>query len=351
MPKVSGKATRSRHEPTPSPTDGPPLPAAPKKVVDWLLEPEQPAVRYRTLTRLLGKPESDREVREARVEVTERGWAAEILAAQRPDGTWVGDRSLYTPKYLSTNWQLLVLADLGVPRTHPGVARATDLWIRRMGSADGGFGTSGGKRGHLCTTGNSTRALIQFGFTDEPIVARGLDWLVTNASPLGGWSCFGSGRNLDSWEGLSAFAEYPRERWSPTMTEVVAKASEFFLQRELYRQGEPYAPWYRFHYPNHYYYDLLVGLDLLTSLGYGADPRLNHALAHLVSRRRSDGRWTLDAAHPDAEGGVAEWFAAHPNERPIPLELEKVGAPSKMITLRALVVLDRARRARTDRRA
>jgi hypothetical protein len=79
----------------------------------------------------------------------------------------------------------------------------------------------------------------------------------------------------------------------------------------------------------------------MTALGYGDDPRLAHAISHLKSKQRSDGRWNLDAVHPDLEGATAEWFAAHPKRAPIPFALEKVGEPSKMITLRALTVLSR----------
>jgi hypothetical protein len=122
---------------------------------------------------------------------------------------------------------------------------------------------------------------------------------------------------------------------------VVERGAEFYLERELHRQGERYEPWYRFHWPVHYYYDLLVGLDVLTALGYGDDPRLAFALELLRSKRRSDGRWNLDALHPDVGPKAQEWYAQHPKDLPTPLAFEKVGRPSKMITLRALTVLAR----------
>src|SRR3972149_3890287 len=116
---------------------------------------------------------------------------------------------------------------------------------------------------------------------------------------------------------------------------------EFSLQRELHKQGDHYEPWYRFHHPVHYYYDLLVGLELVTALGRGADPRLGHALSVLKRKRRADGRWNLDAVHPDLEGKMADWYAAHPKHRPTPFALEAPGEPSKIITLRAYLVLER----------
>jgi hypothetical protein len=313
----------------------------PPRPIDWLLEPSQPAVRYRALTELLGRTEGEREVRDARSRIPTVGWGAEILGRRSPGGWWVAEKSLYEPKYLSTNWQLIVLSDLGLTRENPQVRASCELWMDRFRLEGGGVGGNSKGKGHHCIVGNMTRALIRMGYADDPRIRRSLEWLVETADPKGGWSCFGKGRNLDSWEGLSAFAAYPKSKWTAEMRECVERAAEFFLERELHRQGEEYPPWYRFHYPVHYYYDLLVGLDLLTSLGYVDDPRLEHALSHLRTRRRADGRWNLDAHHPDVDGSRARWFDAHPKDRPTPLVLESPGEPSKMVTLTALRVLDR----------
>jgi hypothetical protein len=125
------------------------------------------------------------------------------------------------------------------------------------------------------------------------------------------------------------------------MQGCVERGAEFYLERELHRQGGRYAPWYRFHWPVHYYYDVLVGLDVLTALGYVDDPRLRFALELLRKKRRPDGRWNLDAVHPDVAGATARWFREHPKDRPTPLPFESPREPSKMVTLRALTVLSR----------
>jgi len=325
--------------------------ATDRAVVAWLLEDDQPSVRYRTLTELLGRKESDPEVRSTKKQIPERGWVAEILARRDPGGWWAQEKNLYVPKYRSTNWNMLVLSDLGATRAIPAVRASCELWMARSPLKGGGVGGNSNGNGHHCFTGNMARALIRLGYGDDPRVRKALDWLVRTSHPKGGWTCwsFGDGpspgRTLDSWEGLSAFAAYPRSKWTPEMESVVAKAAEFYLQRELHHQGARYAPWYRFHYPTHYYYDLLVGLDVLTALGYGGDPRMRYGLDLLRSRRRRDGRWNLDAVHPDVAGSMAKWFAAHPKDRPTPFEVEPPGRPSKMITLTALRVLASAERA------
>ena len=317
------------------------------KVVDWLLEAGDPSVRYLTLTQLLGKRESDPEVREAKSRIPTRGWVAQILARRNPAGWWVRDRGWLEPRFLGTNWNMLALSDLGATRAIPEVRASSEFWMASAPLRGGGVGGFGKGKGHHCYTANMARALIRLGYGDDPRVRTTLDWLVQTAHPKGGWTCRYStegpatSRTLDAWEGLSAFAVYPRSRWTAAMQACVERGAEFFLERELHLQGERYEPWYRFHWPTHYYYDLLVGLDGLTALGYTDDPRLRFALDLLRDKRRPDGRWNLDADQPDPDPESARWFEEHPERRPTPLSFETPGRPSKMITLRARVVLSR----------
>src|SRR2546422_5232040 len=94
-----------------------------KSALDWLLEEDQPSVRYLALTQLLERPLDDPEVVAARAMIPRKGWAAEILANQDLEGWWVRGESLYRPRYLSANWMLLILADLGLTRADPRIRR------------------------------------------------------------------------------------------------------------------------------------------------------------------------------------------------------------------------------------
>ncbi|MFI5450007.1 MAG: hypothetical protein ACHQ03_09640 [Candidatus Bathyarchaeia archaeon] len=108
------------------------------------------------------------------------------------------------------------------------------------------------------------------------------------------------------------------------------------------RGEESTSPWFRFHYPVHFYYDILVGLDLMTRLGYADDKRLQPALEILRDKRQSDGTWLLDKVHPDFGPGAQ----GVPDPRKVkPLVLEESGKPSKWITLTALRVLKRVENA------
>jgi hypothetical protein len=311
-----------------------------KGVLSWLLEPSEPSVRYLAMRDLLdGTSESDLEL--ARKAIGTRGWAADILSKQKPGGYWEAKEDLYRPKYLSTNWMLITLSDLGLTKKDPRVAKGCKLWMDRFARPDGGF-DMGGKHSEHCLTGNTARALVKFGYSNEPRVKSAFENLVETQKKNGGWHCWGSSGTLDAWEGLSAFAVYPRQKWTKSMKAAVERGCEFYLKKELSKQGAYYAPWFRFHFPYHYYYDLLVGLDFMTALGYGDDPRMGLAVKHLKKKRRKDGRWNLDAVQPDMdnEGKWPRWWPQY-KDRYHPFALEEVGQPSKIITLRALTVLKR----------
>src|SRR5207245_2433651 len=156
-------------------------------------------------------------------------------------------------------------------------------------------------RERMCITGNAVRMLLRFGYTKDPHLKPAIDWLVRHQKKDGGWHCFRSATGtLDCWEALAAFAVLPLDSRSPEVLRSIERGAKFYLDRLLFREGQkPYAPWFRLHYPVHYYYDILVGLDVLTSLGFGNDPRMRPALDRLEKMRNRDGTWNLDAHHPD----------------------------------------------------
>ncbi len=315
-------------------------PARDGATIDWLLEEDQPAARYGALVGLLGRKESDPEVRATRARLSRVGWAREQLRRQGPEGFWEshgpkGVRAyvnfLYYPVYTSTNWRALVLADLGLDSTNPRIRKLADVvfdYKLRLSSPFNFF------HEEACIVGNTARMLTRFGYADDPRVRRLYDWLLDDQRDDGGWNCSqGTPGTLDAWEPLSAFAALPKPKRSPRMETAIARGAEFYLERGLFREGRPYAPWLRLHYPNHYFYDILVGLDVLTALGYAGDRRLRPALVKLVEQRHRDGTWHMGRLHPDIGPGGGE----RPTSRP--LVIEPPGRPSKWLTLKALRVL------------
>lgn len=318
-----------------------------KTPIDWLLESNQPAIRYRTLLDVLDRPSSDEEVRRTFAQVTQGGWAAEILKGQLPgfrvggtwqyQGYWHNYVLLNRPKYVATVWKFLVLTDLGLTAKNNQVMKTCKLLSDRYLKSKENY--------HLCMTANITRTFLQAGFDENNRVRNALNWLVDVQKDDGGWHCFESSRGtLDCWEPLSAFAALPKNQRSRRITKSIERGAEFYLKRKLFREGvRIYPPWFRFHYPVHYYYDLLVGLEVLSSLGYGKDPRMKFALELLQKKKRADGRWLLGAVNPDIPKNFPKAsYSSSPPFEPFPaiqFALERVGKPSKSITLRAIKVL------------
>lgn len=313
----------------------------------WLLAKDSdPSVRLRVLRDLLDRSGDDPDVVRAQKEIGRKGWAAQILREQHREGQWAtpgtSAHELYRPKYVATNWRLLVLSDLGLTRKHPRVRKAVDLFLRRFSPTGARVpsGDLGGRTSEVCFTGNAARMLVRFGYLREPRVKHATDWLVGHQKADGGWHCFRSRTGtLDCWEALAAFAALPPAARTTEILHAMERGAEFYLERALFREGRPYAPWFRLHYPVHYYYDILVGLDVLTSFGYGDDPRLRPALDRLEAKRNRDGSWSMDALHPDTED------PAYRIRGPFyPLGLEAPGRPSRWITTTALTVLKRSGR-------
>ncbi len=242
---------------------------------------------------------------------------------------------MWFPEFSSTIWNAIVLGDLGLTSADPRIQRTADrLFEYKLGLSS----MINLYHEEMCAVGNAARTLTRFGYGEDARVRRLYDWILDDQRPDGGWNCSqGTPGTLERWEPLAALAALPKSARSGHMEQSIVRGAEFFLKRGLFREGPRYAPWFRFHYPNHYFYDVLVGLDLLTKLGYSSDRRLRPALKILGEKQRRDGRWIADRSNPDAPTSLLHLHV----KKVRPLQLEPPGRPSKWITLTALRVLKR----------
>lgn len=104
----------------------PTTPYAGPAPIPWLLESDDPSVRFSTLTELLGSSPDSSEAAAARRDIMSRGVVPLILAAQGEDGHWEGRDRFYTAKYQGTVWQLLILAELGADGSDERVRRGCE---------------------------------------------------------------------------------------------------------------------------------------------------------------------------------------------------------------------------------
>ena len=157
--------------------------------VPWLLEEENPSVRYFTLVDILGVPARGRLAAASRKAIMESGIVPRILAKQKAGGFWEKREDFYMrTKYKGTVWQLIILAELGADGRDPRVGRACDFVLdASQDRRSGGFAYVGGRRGGHnsgvipCLTGNMVWSLLRLGRGGDPRVKRGLEWLTTHA--------------------------------------------------------------------------------------------------------------------------------------------------------------------------
>jgi hypothetical protein len=110
----------------------------------WLLEPQDPGVRYLALRNLLDLPAEDPELLAAQQAAHLHGPIAIILEKNHPDGYWAKPGAGYNPKYFSTSWSLITLAQLGASISMDiRIWRACDYMLRTALTSQGQFSMNG----------------------------------------------------------------------------------------------------------------------------------------------------------------------------------------------------------------
>jgi flagellar biosynthesis regulator FlaF len=98
--------------------------------VAWLLDCDDPSVRYFTLT-LLGESADGVAAAKTRRRIMTEGAVPLILAAQREEGHRCERERFYTAKYTGTVWQLIILAQLSAYGGDEHLRRAREAILVR----------------------------------------------------------------------------------------------------------------------------------------------------------------------------------------------------------------------------
>ncbi|HUX97335.1 MAG TPA: hypothetical protein VMV47_16495 [Bacteroidales bacterium] len=318
--------------------------------IEWLLEKENSSVRYFTLTHLLNKAESDKEVAEARKDIMTTGIVLSILSKQNEGGYWGDPERFYTDKYRGTVWQMMILAELGADGNNRQIQRMAEFILENSQELeDSGFSyrrsakTGGGIASGVipCLTGNMVWSLVKLGFIDDSRVKKGIDWIcryqraddVVEKAPSGPpydryEMCWGKHScHMGVVKSLKALAEIPEDKRDRVIRGKTGMLAEYFLVHRIHKKSHDPEKvsrpgWLKPGFPLMYQTDILEILDILTSLGYN-DRRMDEAVGLLQAKQNKEKRWRLENSF---------------NGRMI-VNIEKKGSDSKWITLKALKVL------------
>jgi prenyltransferase beta subunit len=322
----------------------------PSNPLAWLLEKENPSVRYFTLRDLLKKDETEPEVIEARHSIMTSGIVPAILARQEGGGYWGQPEQFYTDKYKGTIWQMLILAELAADGNDPRIKKMLEFILTNSQERnEGGFSyrrsekLGGGLASGVvpCLTGNMVFSLVRLGYLEDEKTQKAINWICRYQRADDGIDKAPEGEPYDRYEmcwgkhschmgvvkSLKALAEIPEEKRSEELKSKIEELAEYLLAHRIHKkshdQDKVSRPgWLRLGFPLMYQTDILEILGILRSLGY-RDPRMDEALEMLKSKQTKNGRWKLENSF---------------NGRMIK-NIETKGTESKWVTLKSLNIL------------
>jgi hypothetical protein len=273
-------------------------------LIQWLLEDDNPAVKYRTQTELLD---------EAADKSAVVAWAADFLPID-----WRSREGLWSVYYLNT------FAECGLVFEDVPLEKAI-----HFGNDD--------RFEHGCSDYMHLRALIRLGLGNEPSVAKTIKNLAERQLPDGGFLCL---HRLDKLKyipkscvkaNMHALMLCAECRKNGLKADIEDALLEYFWNHNLfYRTNDPKTlvlnvreGWRMI--DTFYPFEVMrVGLqnivEAFCALGYGNDPRLREAWDILNGKKTPDGKFILDQTLTKSY-----------------LPKERVGKPSKWVTFYALL--------------
>jgi hypothetical protein len=331
----------------------------------WLLAPDSPGTRYLALRDIAGADPNGAELRRARRSAHRAGPIAGVLTHMDQAGYWAAPGPGYNPKYRSTVWAVILLAQLGARVEEDKRIRTACAYLLDHALAPGGqFTASGAPSGTAdCLQGNVCWALLALG-SDDPRLDGALEWMARSvtgedvapasarsapvryyAGKCGPTFACGSNNRLPcAWGGVKvmlAFSQVPAERRTSLMQRAVQEGAAFLLGTDPagaeYPHGysdKPSGNWWKFGFPVFYVTDMLQIVEALARLGYGHDPRLANAIRLVLDKQNAEGRWSLEY---DYAGKT--WLEAGPKRQ-----------PNRWVTWRALAALSAAASGATPAR-
>ncbi len=297
-------------------------------VTEWLLEDDNPSVKYWTLRNLLEYGEDDFLVKSARRHIMQSGPIPNVLSRLNEEGHYEDfatvqeygpDRAAYgyLPKYRGTVWQLVLFADLAADPADPRVRRLCDYVLEHSWQPSGLFSMVGNQYLAPCFQGNMVNALSRLGYATDPRVVKALDVLLeygrfddgdfttprqfpyrgTRDRCCGRHTCYAG-----ALKSLKTALLLPREHWDARTSDFVQRGVDYFLAHHVFHSS--HSPEKLLHksiteisFPNFVYPDFLEILTTLLLLGVH-DSRMEEAIELLRSKQQPNGRWRLERDVP-----------------------------------------------------
>ncbi|MCC6615818.1 MAG: hypothetical protein IT320_20270 [Anaerolineae bacterium] len=304
--------------------------------IDWLLASSTPTIRYLTQVDLLDRPADDESVAAARRAIMSEGPVPAILATQTAEGHWPSEHSYYTPKYVSTHWSMMLLAELHADPSDGRIQRGVDFMLGKASASLAGWQAEEAT-GFSCLWGNILRYALPAAPDDERL-SLFIDYAIHDLQS-GHCNCRMNGHIACAWgviRTLWGLALIPRSARSHELQAAIDDALDFLLGQfhleqadyPTYDGGAIHPLWFRLNFPLFYQTDILFALRILADLDALDHPGAAAALDWLATQRRSNGRWRGSSPYRSRT-----WTALGPAEE-----------THRWVTLHAARILKRAGR-------
>jgi hypothetical protein len=320
----------------------------------WLREEAEPGVRYLALRDIIGMPPDDPNLAAAQELAHQKGAIAAVLEQMDPAGYWVQSGPGYNPKYTSTVWSVIMLAQLGASAAlDERIEKACQHLFEHALTENGQFSITGTPSATVdCLQGNLCAAMLDLGYED-PRLEKAFEWMARSVTGEGvapmddkkaplryyaskcgpGFLCGANNKLACAWGAVKvmlAFSKLPTSQRSPLIENAIQQGIDFLLgvdpAEAAYPTGwsdKPSGNWWKFGFPVFYVTDLLQNVEALVRLGLGNDPRLRPSISLIRGKQDQWGRWALEY---DYTGKT--W-----------VDFGKKKQPNKWVSLRAAWVL------------
>ena len=294
----------------------------------WLLEEDNPGVRYLALRDLLDRAEPDAELEAAKEVAHYEGPIAAVLAEMHSDGYWEKPGAGYAPKYRGTVWSLILLSQLGADVSFDQrIQQACDYYIDHALTEHGQFGMSGTPSTTIdCLQGNMCAALTALGVEDVRL-SDAFEWMARSVTGEGvapfedkkaelryysgkvgpDFACGANLKQSCAWGAakvLLAFGQLSPESRKPLVNDAIQRGVDFLFSVDpaaaAYPSGEnskPSGSWFKFGFPMFYITDVLQLVEALVGVGCGKDPRLENAIRYILDKQDANGRWAMEYSY------------------------------------------------------
>ncbi|MHA1187119.1 MAG: hypothetical protein ACTSSK_09650 [Candidatus Heimdallarchaeota archaeon] len=335
-----------------------------KQVINWLVDDNNPPVKYLTHKILLDETNTSK-LNNLRSKINTYKPIIEILSKQKENTYWFekGKNQNYK-KYLGTFWQLHFLSRMHAEKTEQ-IANACEHIFSTGQAPNGGFSISGTNSLFIvCLTANMVRALIHFGYLDDERTQNALENILSSFVDTNGTiKCRLIGLLGNCYMALPkilfALTAIPKEKrnsrinkgitlcvkrllenkvymylpeknreWVKIVAEKKLKGQELVDEKDKFVVKHTPMPkiakagWLKFGFPLSYNSDALDALLSLVSANVSYHPVLDSSLNLIQTKQKED-----------------IWFNETQYKSPMHTVIEPNKSRSKWITLHALIVL------------